>query len=277
MGLVSSLGTITQFRSNTPLTDDQIHRVAPSVYADAPHESRSERYQAIPTSVVLDALRNEGFFPFFAAQTAVRKESKRDHTKHMLRLRHASQINHKEANEIILLNSHDGTSSYQMLAGMFRFVCANGMVCGNTVGDIRVRHQGKGDIVGDVIQGAYTVKEAFELIENERDTMRSVQVPPAAQVALAKTFLDYKHSDPMRPAPIEPEQLLRARRHEDKGDDLWATTNRIQENAMKGGLRGRNAKGRTTRTREVKGIDNDVKLNKALWQMSLKMADILKG
>ena len=124
MGLVSSLGTITQFRSNTPLTDDQIHRVAPSVYADAPHESRSERYQAIPTSVVLDALRNEGFFPFFAAQTAVRKESKREHTKHMLRLRHASQINQKEANEIILLNSHDGTSSYQMLAGMFRFVCA---------------------------------------------------------------------------------------------------------------------------------------------------------
>ncbi len=25
-----------------------------------------------------------------------------------------------EANEIILLNSHDGTSSYQMLAGQFR-------------------------------------------------------------------------------------------------------------------------------------------------------------
>jgi hypothetical protein len=38
----------------------------------------------------------------------------------MLRLRHASQINGAEANEIILLNSHDGTSSYQMLAGQFR-------------------------------------------------------------------------------------------------------------------------------------------------------------
>jgi hypothetical protein len=34
----------------------------------------------------------------------------------MIRLRHASQINGAEANEIILLNSHDGTSSYQMLA-----------------------------------------------------------------------------------------------------------------------------------------------------------------
>jgi hypothetical protein len=41
----------------------------------------------------------------------------------MIRLRHANNIMDKEANEIILLNSHDGSSSYQMMAGMFRFVC----------------------------------------------------------------------------------------------------------------------------------------------------------
>src|SRR3546814_6865351 len=69
----------------------------------------------------------------------------------MIRLRHASQINGREANEIILLNSHDGTSSYQMLAGMFRFVCQNGLVCGDTVADVRVPH--KGDVAGHVIEG----------------------------------------------------------------------------------------------------------------------------
>ncbi len=56
----------------------------------------------------------------------------------MIRLRHASQINGSEANEIIFLNSHDGTSSYQMLAGMFRFVCQNGLVCGDAVAGVRV-------------------------------------------------------------------------------------------------------------------------------------------
>ena len=36
-------------------------------------------------------------------------------------MRHAGQVQTKpEANEIILINSHDGASSYQMLAGMFR-------------------------------------------------------------------------------------------------------------------------------------------------------------
>ena len=112
-------------RSDYPLSDDQIRSVAPSIFADAPHESRSERYSYIPTAAVLTELRKEGFQPFMVTQTRVRDEGKREHTKHMLRLRHASQINGAEANEIVLLNSHDGTSSYQMLAGQFR-LCPTG-------------------------------------------------------------------------------------------------------------------------------------------------------
>ena len=46
--------------------------------------------------------------------------------KHMLRLRRDGEINGQHVPEIILLNSHDGTSSYQMLPGYFRFVCQNG-------------------------------------------------------------------------------------------------------------------------------------------------------
>ncbi len=103
-------------RSERPLSDDQIRAVAPSIFAEAPHESRSQRYSYIPTATVLQELRGEGFEPFMVTQTRVRHDDRRDYTKHMIRLRHASQINGREANEIILLNSHDGTSSYQMLA-----------------------------------------------------------------------------------------------------------------------------------------------------------------
>ncbi len=36
-------------RSSSPLSDDQIARVAPSIFAAEPHGSRSERYTYIPT------------------------------------------------------------------------------------------------------------------------------------------------------------------------------------------------------------------------------------
>ena len=158
-------------RSDRPLSDDRIRAVVPSIFADAPHGSRSDRYAYIPTSTVLTKLRQEGFEPFMVCQTRVRNEDRREYTKHLIRLRHASQINGDEANEIILLNSHDGTSSYQMLAGMFRFVCHNGLVCGDTTADIRVPH--KGDVASQVIEGAYGVLEGFERVQNARDAMRT--------------------------------------------------------------------------------------------------------
>jgi len=271
-----NFGPINAVRTGQPLTDDQIMRAAPSIFAEAPHDSRSERYHCIPTINVIDALRAEGFDPFYACQVAVRTADKRTHAKHMLRLRHRNQINAREANEIILLNSHDGSCSYQMIAGMFRFVCANGMVCGSTLGNIRVRHQGKGDIIGEVIEGAYSVRESFEIAEQQRDTMRAVTLDNAEQELLADAILQYKHDDPTRPAPIAPRQLLNAKRIEDDKDDLWTVTNRIQENIMKGGQVGRSANGRRTRTRAVRGLDQDVKLNRALWDMSARFAE-LKG
>src|SRR3546814_5124177 len=127
-------------RSEHPLSHDQIRAVAPSIYAEAPHESRSERYSYIPTATVLHELRGEGFEPFMVTQTRVRHDDRRDYTKHMIRLRHASQINGREANEIILLNSHDGTSSYQMTAGMFSLVCSNVLVCGDNLTDRSEEH-----------------------------------------------------------------------------------------------------------------------------------------
>lgn len=121
-------------RSDRPLSDGQIIKAAPSVFAESAHESRSARYAYIPTSDVLNGLRREGFQPFMACQARTRTEGKQEFTKHMLRLRHQSQINGDTANEIILVNSHDGSSSYQMLAGCYRFVCENGLICGDTVG-----------------------------------------------------------------------------------------------------------------------------------------------
>ena len=254
-------------RSDYPLTDDQIHRVAPSIFAEAPHESRSQRYAYIPTATVLTELRKEGFQPFMVTQTRTRHEDRRDYTKHMIRLRHASQINARgEANEIILLNSHDGTSSYQMLAGMFRFVCSNGLVCGDTVADVRVPH--KGDVAGQVIEGAYQVLHGFDRALESRESMQAITLDEGEAEVFARAALSLKYDDPDKPAPITESQILMPRRFDDRRPDLWMTFNRIQENLTKGGLSGRSANGRRQQTRPVQGIDSDVRLNRALWLLA---------
>ena len=253
-------------RSNHPLSDDQIRAVAPSIFADTPHESRSERYSYIRTATVLTELRKEGFQPFMVCQTRVRNEDRRDYTKHMLRLRHESQINGDEANEIVLINSHDGTSSYQMLAGMFRFVCQNGLVCGDTFADVRVHH--KGNVIDQVIEGAYEVLHGFEQVQDSRDAMRAIALDDGEAEVFARSALVLKYDEPGKTLPITESQILRPRRFDDTHADLWSTFNRVQENLVKGGLSGRSANGRRQRTRPVQGIDQNVRLNRALWLLA---------
>ncbi|MCV5349657.1 DUF945 domain-containing protein, partial [Escherichia coli] len=79
-------------RRDRPLTHEELMSHVPSVFGSDKHESRSDRYTYIPTITLLDNLQREGFQPFFACQTRVRDQSKREHTKHMLRLRREGQI-----------------------------------------------------------------------------------------------------------------------------------------------------------------------------------------
>lgn len=271
--LASRFGrNVSQINRGHVLSDDDMRRVAPSIFAEQAHDSRSERYTYIPTIDILSALRSEGFQPFMVAQTRVRDEAHRDHTKHMIRLRHDSHIGNKEANEIILLNSHNGTSSYQMLAGVFRFVCANGMVCGDTHHDIRVPH--KGDVKDQVLEGANVILEGFDLITERREIMEATALDVDAQHAFARAALALRYDPADGNPPIDAGQLLRARRTEDARDNLWYVLNRVQENMIRGGLRGKTVNGRRRSTREIKGIDQSVALNRGLWTLAEEMAKL---
>ena len=260
-------------RSEVPLTEDQMRQTAPSIFALAKHASRSERYTYIPTIDVLRGLAREGFEPFMVAQGRSRIEGRSEYTKHMVRLRHGRQGTVlPEANEIILINSHDGASSYQILSGVFRFICCNGLVVGNVANDIRIPH--KGDIQHEVIDGAFRVLEDFHVVDESVQEMKALALEPEEQRAFANWALALRYGDRgdgQPPAPITGEQLNDARRPEDAGASLWQTLQRLQENMLRGGLSGRTVQGRRVRTREVASIDRGVGLNRALWVLAEEM------
>ena len=261
------------YRSESPLGEEQMRTVAPSIFATGKHQSRSERYAYIPTIDVLRGLRKEGFEPFMVAQSRSRIEGKSELTKHMIRMRHAGQVGARpEANEIILINSHDGASSYQMLAGVFRFVCCNGLVCGTVANDIRIPH--KGNVQDQVIEGAFRVLDDFEAVDRSTEAMKALTLDVDEERALATTALALRYGERTEgqpPAPVTAEQLVEARRPEDLGRSLWTSFQRVQENVMRGGQPGRSTQGRRVRTREVASIDRGVSLNRALWMLAEEM------
>jgi hypothetical protein len=264
------------YQGDTPLSNDVIRQYAPSVFAQDAHTSRSDSYTYIPTIEIINGLRNEGFQPFFVAQSRCRVSDRRAYTKHMLRLRHANAINTGEAQDVILINSHDGSSAYQMTAGVLRFVCMNGLIVGDGIESITVSH--KGNVKERVIEGAYEVVKSFNSVSEHMDEMRETPLTEEMAYAYAEAAFSLRYdTEEKAAAPVTANQVLEARRTVDNGSDLWSTFNRVQENMVRGGLSSTSARGRRTRTREIQGIDQNVRLNRALWTLTERMGEILKG
>ncbi|MFF6654253.1 DUF932 domain-containing protein, partial [Pseudomonas aeruginosa] len=131
--------------------------------------------------------------------------------------------------------------------------------------DVRVPH--KGDVAGHVIEGAYEVLHGFDRAQESRDAMRAITLDAGESEVFARAALALKY-DEDKPAPITESQILMPRRHDDDRRDLWSVFNRTQENLTKGGLSARAASGRRQTTRPVQGIDQSVRLNRALWLLA---------
>lgn len=270
------------------MTEDEMRRVAPSIFAVEAHDSRSERFQAIPTIEVLRGLMREGFMPVGARQARTRDESRRDFTKHMIRLRRIDQGAEYEVGdtvfEIILKNANDGTAAYDLMAGLFRIRCKNSLVSQTaTLDSLKVRHTGTAEAVRDkVIEGTYEVLKSSEIALAAPADWGRVQLCPEERMILAEAahVLRFDDQEGNLAKAIKPEAFLNTRRAADRTNDLWTQFNIVQENTIKGGLHGEArddlGRRRNVSTRAVKGIDQDVKLNKALWLVGQRMAE-LKG
>lgn len=265
------------FHTPTVLSNNDLQRIAPSIFAEEPYEGMSDKYSFIPTIEVLDSLRGKGWLPVKAQETKSRNEERRGYTKHLIRLRKsdAPVLVGQVIPEIVLLNSHDGGSAYQMMLGLFRLACSNGLMVDNGMFErVSIRHTG--DVIGEV---GYAAKELIKVgpkVGNEVKKLQTIELTPNQQGIFAAAALDLKYERDETGkslAPIRPEQLLQIRRHEDHSNDLWTTFNVIQENMIRGGIRGRSQgeSHRRHRTRGVNSVGEDVRLNRALWTLTQAM------
>lgn len=256
------------------LSNDDLMRAAPSIFAEDKRPDRSDRYSFIPTIDVIDGLRGEGWVPTKAQQSKSRAEENRGFAKHLIRFRRhdATPVVGDNIPELVLVNSHDGASGFNLMAGVFRLVCSNGMVVGNISDKLSVRHTG--DAVSNVIEGSYEVIERLPKIADFVEKASQITLDRREQEVFAASALALRYEGDE--TPIQAAQLLRPRRYADDKPDLWATFNRVQENMVKGGVRGwtRDQRGNARRmsTRAIGSVSEDVRVNRALWLLAESMA-----
>lgn len=256
------------------LTPDDLRHSVPSVFATHAQEGVSQRYAFIPTTEVIDILRDRGFHPVQAAQTITRLPDRKYFARHVLRFRHSDHLDPakvgEEIPELVLANSHDRSSAYQIMAGVFRLICSNGATIQSAdFGSISVRHSGGTEFANRILDATQRVIEETPRILQGIETWKGIELSPPQRQAFATAALE------LREKPIvTPTQLLEARRPQDEKPDLWTTSQVIQENLVKGGLQGRTETGRRATTRPIRSVTEDLKTNRALWRLTEEMAKL---
>jgi hypothetical protein len=258
---------------------NELLKVIPSQLNQEHGVNVSERYKVIKTGDLVQAFQDQGYTVSEIKVARVRKPEYKGFQKHLIRLRHPSLSLGIDGlhPEIIIKNAYNGTSSFEIMFGVYRLVCSNGLIVGKTYESARVRHVG--DAMPKVIEAMSNIQRYTTQIKQDITDMMLRQLTDSEVKEFARQI-----AEKLLPAPKTDEQgqptskiltysiddLTAVNRSADLSQDLWTILNRIQENAIHGGLNylSQNSVTNTVRrntVRRINAIDRSVEINQLVW------------
>lgn len=189
----------------------------------------SPKYSVIQTTKVYELLADYGFREDKYRQSRERNREREAFSKHISILQREQDCDGYGGFNLLLVNSHNGTSSLHLEAGYFRVLCENQLGHGDV--GIKVRHTG--DVLGKIERAIPQVlaqmddfKALYFLLRDQ--TLSTEQGTELVKKALELRGLPFNHWNVM--------QFARLRRNEGEMS-AWAQFNVVQENMVRGGHR----------------------------------------
>ena len=248
----------------------------------------SGKYSFIPTTTVVNVLEKHGWEPVRASEVKCRDLERRGFQKHLIRFRNSKIIIKNKDQlrpEIVLTNAHDGLASFILQAGIFRVVCANGLIVADSVfAKHRICHMGYTD--HKVSLAIEAMCDSVPKIGNKVEEFQAIDMTKDEQGVFAMAALAMKYGEEaVEERKFLTDALLYPSRSCDKEHTLWNTYNTIQEKFIKGGrfevkevksgyYRGREKLGRS---RGCNSINESIRINKGLWMLIERMAELKKA
>jgi hypothetical protein len=271
------INTVNQkIENRESLTMDELKMICPEIATPEinpelrKHLGISDKYVHVPTEQVIEDVMKLGWSPINAYRVNSRKK-RNGVGRHMIKFVNYDfmQEGKTEYPELLLTNSHDGTTAFKLDVGIFRLVCSNGMVIkSQDFGSMKVRHYGydfetiKGAVNKLVEQIPDYLKQVEDMKEQELEREQMLEFAREAALLRFKTA-NIETIDKL----VDVDDLLESTRREDEGNGLWEVFNRLQEKVVNGKFNYALGK-KERKARPVKGFKSQVKLNQDLWELA---------
>lgn len=241
---------------------------------DAKLPTLSDKYKLVKTSELISKLENKGFKLESFVSNKVKKKERQGFQKHRAVFSHPTLLksNHTEGYpQLLLTNSHDGTSAVVLQLGFFRIVCSNGLVAGKMIGEpISLKHSGK-----------YLYEEldkAVEKIAAQIITLNDSITKMKNKVMSVEEIIELQEKTLQNTRLLEGEKLVNStfkiNRDEDTKLDLFTVMNVIQENLIRGGANvivEKDNKTKQKTLRAVNSIHTQTRINVEVWDNAYKL------
>ncbi len=235
----------------------------PAVCAKEP-KGVSEKYTFIPTTRIVADLISLGWHP-----VKVLGRSGSETAKHVIRFRQPEHLAgglQEVCPEIVMLNSHDGLSSFRLSAGLFRLVCSNGLVISEAMfASISIRHIRY--TYEAVREAAASYADNVPRISGCVQRLRSINLLEAEKFAFANDLMKIRFTpEIVERREINLQKALTPLRTADKGDDLWSVFNVLQEKI----INGRVFTVTGEKMRRVTNAERNIRLNQAMFDLAMQ-------
>jgi hypothetical protein len=151
-------------------------------------------------------------------------------------------------------------------------VCENGLVISTEqFEDVKMRH------IGYTFEELQTrIREMVErlpLTVESMNKMKNIQLSEKESELFATKALTTRFKeDEIKHITIDIKELLKPTRKEDEGNDLWSVFNVIQEKIIDGNFN-YNMGSKSRKARQIKNFNQDLKVNKELFELALEFAN----
>lgn len=272
---------------NGILTTEDIAMKAPAVFSNTKAERLSDSYAALHTSDLIPVMRDYGYVVTQAAQKRSRKSvtgvNDTMHKAHLIAFTKADDVysNDKLRPEIVLYNSHDGTSSVKLFAGLYRFVCSNGIVAGEGF-NAKVNHttsamRGFEDMLTNIIGQMPKLLDTIEALRSRRLDADQMHTLATQAVKTRWDIIDRVDENTTKGVYATEQTVVQAlgvRRYEDNTTDAFTVWNRLQKNILRGHLFVKsvtNVDGyvsvKDRKARAVSSVSEHVRINRNLFDL----------
>jgi len=256
-----------------PLSENELRNQAPALFTEEPHFDVSDKYHFIPTIDVINNIKSHNWHPVSVSEANVRDIDKEGYQQHLVKFRHFDDLLNPQENavELLLFNSHDRSKSFTISAGIYRFVCANGLVIADSVFEsYKIKHLG--DRENDVATAVANITAIKPKLIDKIQKLESIELSQLEKESFARSSLPLRFDKHLQ---VNHTDLLIPHREEDEDSSLYTVLNVIQENLLRGNISGFNKNtGRRFTSKEITSISKDVDVNQGLWDIAERIYSI---